>query len=128
MMSSQEKKRYSFTTDDEMVLDILESSQNRSELIRDAIKRQAASEMASQISDPELTEDQRAALGWLMERSAGEQMRATTARRKLSQLCQIEMDLVDIEIFGPLQARGYIDVITGIREVRLAVTGDVNDD
>lgn len=123
-MSSDDSRSYSFSASDPMIVETLEAADNQSELIRDAIRRQAASRMADRINDPSLSEDQQASLAWLVERSAGQQMRATTARRSLSQLCQIDMDLVDIEILQPLQARGYIDVITGIREVRLEITAD----
>lgn len=123
-MSSDEKQRYSFATDDEMAIEILETAENRSEIIRDGVKRVAAEQMSNQVSASQLSEDQRAALAWMVERTGGRersQMRMSTARRKISQLCQIPKDMVRVEIFEPLRAEGYLDVITGINAVRLRV-------
>jgi len=114
---SSEQRTYSVKVSDPHLQQLLEESDNASELFREGAKRLAWERDVLDIETPDLDEDEREAYAWLVEYSAGGRVKFDVAKTKIAQLTQLDKELVKHAVLVPLQRKGYVDVYTGIQEV-----------
>lgn len=119
MATERDTQTYTVRVSDPMLQNLLEDSENKSELFREGAKRLAWERKQLEIPTPDLDEDERDAYAWLVDYCGEGTVRMDVARTKLAQMLQVDRGLVKTTILVPLQRKGYLHVITGLHEVSL---------
>ena len=108
--------------EDESLESVLEGSENKSEVMREALRLYARERDLIETDD--LTEPQREAYNWLLEQTGGGDgvLLIDSAETALAQRLGKDKDaLIRREITKPLRSKGYIDIEQTIHDVWIYV-------
>lgn len=108
--------RHSFSTSDERVNEFLSEKENKSAFIEAAVR----SQMWEQ-TEVGLTQSQQKALDWLRMRVGEGMIGLNNAKNRIAQLTNKSEELVMEDIIKPLENKGIIRVITGVKTVSIEV-------
>lgn len=116
-MSSE---RVSFSVNDEELAEFLDGVENKSEVIRSALRREMYQTQG--VDDPRLTEDQVVAYEWLRRYAGvGESVQFGVVRTVLAQTLSLDKGLVKLTVIQPLERLGYIEVTPRMHDVQVVV-------
>lgn len=105
-MSSE---RVSFSVNDDELAEFLDSVENKSEVMRSALRREMYQEAA--VEDERLTDDQRQAYEWFRRYAGvGEPVDVGVAKTVLAQQLSLKKELVKLTVLRPLERLGYVSV------------------
>lgn len=116
---------YSFSVDDPELIEMLESADSKSGLVRSALRN---------VSDghswpDELTQEQGEALGWMLDRTGGGGViRLETVKNRVARELSISKEAVVDDVIRPLSAKEYVTVKTNIQSVLIEISPMVTDE
>lgn len=117
----------SFKLEDEALEAFLDDQENRSEVIREAIRRQMYQEVT--VEDGRLTDEQRQSYEWFRRYAGvGEAVDLEVAVTVLAQQLSLKKELVKVVVLRPLERLGYLRVgWYGMESVRVRVEAPPTD-
>ncbi|EMA01800.1 hypothetical protein C437_15311 [Haloarcula vallismortis ATCC 29715] len=118
---SKQSKRYTVEISDPKLREHLDSAENKSETIRDAIRTEATADGTLRMAD--LSDDELTAYEWLDEQ--GGRVELETAETHIAQLTQVEKKLVRRNLLRPLSAMGLLEADTRMWGVDLVTIAPV---
>jgi hypothetical protein len=112
--------RHTIRVDDDQLDDYLDDAENKSELVREAVRLYQLKNSA--VDDARLTDKQRVAYAWLREYVGVEEtMQYEVIQTILSQKLSLGKEIVKELVLKPLDQHGYLDVTPRMHHVIVEV-------
>lgn len=109
-------KRHTFSSSDDRLNEFLRNKQNKSAFVEAAVRQRMW-----ESEEMELTQSQQKALDWLRMRVGDGLIGLETAKNRIAQLTNKSKELVMQDIIKPMEKKGIIEVVTGVKTVLIGV-------